>query len=250
MTIKCEGCREGNGVVADFSMAFQPIVDVVAGTVYAYEALVRGPAGEGAQTILGGVTDENRYAFDQQCRVKALELATKLGIGRDGSMLSINFLPRAVYEPRACIRLTLETAAKLSFPLDKLMFEFTENEIIDTEHVRNIVREYRAMGFKIAIDDFGAGYAGLALLTRIEPDVVKIDMELVRNIDRDDRKRKVVTHTLAMLRDLGIVPLCEGVETREELNVLAELGVALIQGYLIAKPQFEALPLAQMTPAT
>jgi EAL domain-containing protein (putative c-di-GMP-specific phosphodiesterase class I) len=249
MTTKCEGCRDSNGLIADFSMAFQPIVDVVSGSVYAYEALVRGPDGEGAQTVLQGVTDENRYAFDQQCRVKALELATKLGIGRDGSMLSINFLPRAVYEPRACIRLTLETAEKLSFPLDKLMFEFTENEIIDTAHVRNIVREYRAMGFKIAIDDFGAGYAGLALLTRIEPDVVKIDMELVRNIDRDSRKRKVVAHTLAMLRDLGIVPLCEGVETSEELNVLAALGVTLIQGYLIAKPQFEALPPTQIKPA-
>jgi EAL domain-containing protein (putative c-di-GMP-specific phosphodiesterase class I) len=249
MTGKCQGCREGIGELAQFSMAFQPIVDVGNKSVFAYEALVRGPAGQGARTVLDSVTDDNRYAFDQQCRVKALELATALGVGRDGAMLSINFLPKAVYEPRACIRLTLETAQRLSFPLDKIMFEFTENEVIDTAHVSNIVREYKAMGFKIAIDDFGAGYAGLALLTRIQPDVVKIDMELVRGISKDVRRHTVVRHTVAMLRDLGIMPICEGVETGDEMEVLNAMGVSLIQGYLLAKPAFEALPPVQWSAA-
>jgi EAL domain-containing protein (putative c-di-GMP-specific phosphodiesterase class I) len=242
MITKCGGCGDGVEGIVDFSMAFQPIVDSGTGNVFAYEALVRGLSGEGAQSVLDRVNEDNRYSFDQQCRVKALELATKLGVGNDGSLLSINFLPKAVYEPRACIRLTLETAKRLSFPLDKIMFEFTENEILDTAHVANIVREYRAIGFKIAIDDFGAGYAGLELLTRIVPHVVKIDMDLVRDIDRDDRKRTVVKHTVAMLRDLGITPVCEGVETAGEWDVLTSLGVSLFQGYLLAKPMFEALP--------
>ncbi|MET0406761.1 MAG: EAL domain-containing protein [Hyphomicrobium sp.] len=248
MTGKCEGCRDGRDGIVDFSMAFQPIVDRGSGKVFAYEALVRGLAGEGAKAVLDLVNESNRYAFDQQCRVKALELATKLGVGKDATLLSINFLPKAVYEPRACIRLTLETAKRLSFPLDKIMFEFTENEVLDTDHIANIVREYRAIGFKTAIDDFGSGYAGLGLLTRIAPDVVKIDMELIRDIDRDERKRTIVKHTVAMLRDLGITPICEGIETAPELDVLTSLGVSLIQGYLIAKPQFEGLPTPREIP--
>ena len=223
-------------------MAFQPIVDVVTGSVYAYEALVRGPNGEGAGTVLSAVTDENRYAFDQQCRVRALELASKLGIGNDGAMLSINFLPNAVYEPRACIRLTLETATRLNFPLDRIIFEFTENETLNTEHVKKIIHEYRAIGFKVALDDFGAGHSGLGLLTRIKPDAVKLDMDLVRGIDQDPRKEIIVKHTLAMLAELQIAFVCEGVETKAELEVLRKLGIKRMQGYYFAKPLFEALP--------
>jgi EAL domain-containing protein (putative c-di-GMP-specific phosphodiesterase class I) len=226
-------------------MAFQPIVDVSSQAVFAYEALVRGPRGEGASSVLEMIDDTNRYAFDQQCRVKAIELADGLGIARKGALLSINFLPNAVYEPKACIKRTLETANRVSFPLDKLMFEFTENEALDTNHVCNIIAQYRSMGFKIALDDFGAGHAGLGLLTRIEPDVVKLDMELVRNLDSDARKRTIVKHTLAMLSDLGILTICEGVETAAELSVLRDFGVRYVQGYLLAKPAFQALPAVE-----
>lgn len=237
----CEGCRDGHELDLPFSMAFQPIVDVDSGSVFAHEALVRGPEGQGAATILCQVDQSNRYAFDQQCRVKAIQLAAKLYKRDSPTKLSINFMPNAVYEPRACIRLTLETAMKTGFPLDRIIFEFTENEQLDTKHVLHILRSYRAMGFSTAIDDFGAGHAGLALLTQFQPDIVKLDMDLIRGIDTDPVKRTVVKHTLNLLRDLGITALCEGVETFAELQVLRDLGVSLVQGYLLAKPAFETL---------
>lgn len=241
MATGCTGCREGAGFEQPFSMAFQPIVDVTGQAIFAYEALVRGPEGQGAYSVLSQVGDGNRYAFDQQCRVKAIELATALGLPQTGALLSINFMPNAVYEPRACIKLTLAAAIRTGFPLDKIIFEFTEDEKLDADHLLNILRTYRAMGFKTAIDDFGAGYAGLGLLSKFQPDIVKLDMDLIRGIDRDRVKQKIVQAMIALLGDLGIQTICEGVETVEELGVLQDLGVDLIQGYVLAKPSFEQL---------
>ncbi len=241
MSTHCEGCRDGGAFQLPFSMAFQPIVDIRTGAIFAHEALVRGPNGEGAGSVLGQIKDDNRYAFDQQCRVKAIELASRLYDPGENVKLSINFMPNAVYEPRACIRVTLAAAMKTGFPLDRIIFEFTENEQVDTKHVLNILRTYRDMGFKTAIDDFGAGHAGLALLAHFQPDIVKLDMDMIRGIDVDPVRRTIVKHTLRMLEELAVVPLCEGVETAEELKVLRDLGVALIQGYVLAKPSFEAL---------
>ncbi|WP_377296709.1 EAL domain-containing protein [Rhizobium sp. SGZ-381] len=221
-------------------MAFQPIVDITSGEVFAREALVRGPAGEGAGHVLSAITDTNRYAFDQQCRVKALELAARLSPPASREKLSINFMPNAVYEPRACIRLTLSTAERVGFPPERIIFEFTESERIDTDHLLSILSTYRSIGFMTAIDDFGAGHSGLNLLARFQPDIVKLDMDLIRDIDREPAKRTVVRHTLAMLADFGITPVCEGVETVGELAALRDLGVELVQGYLLAKPAFEA----------
>ncbi len=243
MPTQCNGCRDGAAFDVPFSMAFQPIVDISTGKVFAHEALVRGPNGEGAGTVLGQVKADNRYAFDQQCRVKAIELASSLYDPADDVKLSINFMPNAVYEPRACIRLTLATAMKTGFPLDRIIFEFTENEVLDTKHVLHILRTYRDMGFKTAIDDFGAGHSGLGLLTHFQPDIVKLDMDMIRGIDTDPVRRTIVKHTLNMLQDLAIVPLCEGVETLDELAALKDLGVSLIQGYLLAKPSFETLAI-------
>ncbi|WP_122468962.1 EAL domain-containing protein [Brevundimonas lutea] len=240
--MSCVACREGNGFDLPITMAFQPIVDVTTGSVFAQEALVRGAGGEGAGVVMAQVSSENRYAFDQLCRTTAIELASGLGLAEDGESLSINFLPNAVYEPRACIRVTLAAAMRTGFPLDRIIFEFTENEAIDTNHLLNILRSYRAMGFRTAIDDFGAGFAGLGLLTKFQPDIVKLDMDLIRGIDRDTVKQVVVRNTLAMLRDLGIRPVCEGVETADEYGVLVELGVELMQGYLFASPALAQRP--------
>ena len=222
-------------------MAFQPIVNLRTRQVFAQEALVRGAAGEGAATVLSQVTPQVRYAFDQNCRVKAIETAAALGIGQDGSSLSINFLPNAVYEAHACIRLTLLTARRNNFPLDRIIFEFTEGEELDTPHLLNIVRAYREMGFRTALDDFGAGYAGLGLLAKFLPDIVKIDMHLVRGIDADPVRRSILRGLLRILEDLSIMPVCEGIETEAECRTLLDMGVELMQGYLIARPSFAAL---------
>ncbi len=240
--MSCVACRDGVGFELPITMAFQPIVNVQTETVFAYEALVRGQDGRGAGEVLAKVSADNRYAFDQLCRSTAIELAAKLEIASGGASLSINFLPNAVYEPKACIRVTLAAAMRTGFPLDRIIFEFTEDEAIDTNHILNILRSYRAMGFRTAIDDFGAGFAGLGLLSKFQPDIVKLDMALIRDIDTDLVKRTIVRNTLSMLRDLNIEPICEGIETVGEHDVLRDLGVSLMQGYLLAKPAVAALP--------
>ncbi|CAN5147832.1 EAL domain-containing protein [soil metagenome] len=222
-------------------MAFQPIVDVSGGRIFAQEALVRGVDGAGAASILSQVTPENRYAFDQRCRVAAIEHAARVGIATAGQLLSINFLPNAVYEPAACIRLTLATAKRTGFPLRNLIFEFTENEEVDPEHVSRIVASYKSMGFKTAIDDFGAGFSGLTLLARFQPDIVKLDMELIRGIDRDAVRRAIVRNIAKTCEEIGVTILGEGVETEGESETLKEFGVNLQQGYVFAKPAFESL---------
>ena len=239
MSNACTGCRDGAAFALPFSMAFQPIFDLGSGAIFAQEALVRGTKGESAYSILSHVDDSSRYAFDQQCRVKAIEMAAARRTPGDGSGLSINFMPNAVYEPRACIRLTLDAARRTGFPLNQIIFEFTEAERLDTDHLLNILRTYREIGFKTAIDDFGAGYAGLDLLARFQPDIVKIDMALIRGIDQERAKQLILKNTLAMLDDLGVVPICEGVETLAELAVIQEFGVRLVQGYVLSKPIFD-----------
>jgi EAL domain-containing protein (putative c-di-GMP-specific phosphodiesterase class I) len=220
-------------------MAFQPVVDAVDRRVYAYEALVRGAKGEPARTILDQVTAENRYAFDQACRVKAIEQAAALGIQ---ARLSINFMPNAVYQAKACIRATLDAAARVGLPLDRISFEITEDErITDHSHLRSIIEEYRRHGFLVALDDFGSGYSGLNVLMDIRPDVVKLDIALVRDIDRDTRRRTLTLGMIKICRDLEIEVVAEGVERVEELAVLREAGLRLFQGYLFAKPSLDRL---------
>ena len=240
--MKCSGCREGAELPFSIRVAFQPIVDLQAGTAYAYEALVRGPNGEGAATVLEQVTADNLYAFDQACRVAAIRSAVAAGILKTDARLSINFLPNAVYSPAACIQLTLKTAKEVGLAADQLIFEFTESERIDTDHLRNIVASYREMGFETAIDDFGAGHAGLGLLANLQTDVIKLDMELVRGIDTSLPRRLIVDAVFNLATKLGVRVVAEGVETEAELKALRNCGVQFVQGYLLARPELEALP--------
>ncbi|WP_373487300.1 EAL domain-containing protein [Blastomonas sp.] len=228
-------------------MAFQPIVDIQTGLPFAYEALVRGENGEGAAEVLARVTPENRYAFDQRCRVKAIEDAVAAGILDTPARLSINFLPNAVYSPLACIQLTLQTSRATGLPMDRLIFEFTENEhMADTHHVKNIVDSYRKMGFGTAIDDFGAGHAGLGLLAEFQTDYIKLDMELIRGLDTSMPRRMIVEGVLRIAQSLGITVIAEGVETMGEYEVLRGMGVRYLQGYLLARPAFRALPVIDL----
>lgn len=221
-------------------MAFQPIVDISTNTIWGYEALVRGRDGSGAGAVLAAVSDENRYRFDQACRVTAIELAgSKLPAGSTAK-LSINFMPNAVYEPTACIRASLAAAAKANFDPRRLMFEFTENErIVDTAHVGNIIETYRRIGFTTAIDDFGAGYAGLGLLAKFQPDLIKLDMDLIRGVHGSPARQAIIKGIVDISRTLGVTVLAEGVEERAELVALHEAGIDLFQGYYFARPELE-----------
>ncbi|WP_033920034.1 EAL domain-containing protein [Sphingomonas sp. 37zxx] len=228
-------------------MAFQPIIDAQTGQVYAYEALVRGANGEPAAEVIARVTPENRYAFDQQCRVAAIEGAVAAGILKTGARLSINFLPNAVYSPAACIQLTLKTAQATGFPPDRLIFEFTEDEeMADTDHVKHIVETYQKMGFATAIDDFGAGHAGLGLLAKFQTDIIKIDMELVRNLDASLPRRLILDGVVRIAASLNILVIAEGIETEGEYAAIRTLGIRYVQGYLFARPGFRELPQVVM----
>lgn len=221
-------------------MAFQPIVDLSANSIWGYEALVRGRDGSGAAGVLAAVSDENRYRFDQACRVTAIELAGAGLPSGSTSKLSINFMPNAVYEPTACIRASLAAAAKAKFDPGRLMFEFTENERIeDTAHVGNIIDTYRRIGFTTALDDFGAGYAGLGLLARFHPDLIKIDMDLIRGVHSSPARQAIIRGIVEITRALGITVLAEGVEERAEVATLHDAGINLFQGYYFARPELE-----------
>ena len=241
--VGCRGCRDGAELDFTFTMAFQPIIDIAASRIWGYEALVRGLEGQSAASILGRVTDETVYRFDQAARVKAIELAGRLFAADDDTKLSINFMPNAVYEPSACIRSSLEAAHRFGFAHDRIMFEFTENEKFrDTAHVARIVSEYRKQGFLTALDDFGAGFAGLSLLANFRPDLIKIDMDLLRGIDTDKGRQAITSGVIGIARSLGIEVIAEGVETQAELDTLRGLGATLFQGYHFARPQIEELP--------
>jgi EAL domain-containing protein (putative c-di-GMP-specific phosphodiesterase class I) len=236
----CIRCRNAQPLDMALKMAFQPIVDVDARTVFAYEALVRGPNGESAGQVISSVKPDEMYTFDQTCRVLAIDTAQRLGMD---TYLSINFLPNAVYEPATCIRLTLACAKNVGFCPDKLIFELTEAEkIVDPAHALRIIKDYQQRGFLTAIDDFGAGYSGLNLLADFQPHMVKLDMALTRDIDRDPVRRAIVAGVIGTCHALGCRVVAEGVETPGELGTLRDMGVQLFQGYLLARPALEALP--------
>lgn len=236
----CNKCTDKGHLDFDFTMAFQPIINCKKQTIFGYEALVRGLNNESAYSIISKINDDNRYLFDQLCRVKAISLAAKLNLD---SILSINFLPKAIYKPERCIRTTLEAAEKYGFSTKKIMFEFTESEKIeDSEFVKGVVEYYKESGFITAIDDFGSGYAGLGLLADFQTSIIKLDMELIRNIDSDSTRQVIVKNCLNLFRELNITPLAEGIESIGEMKWLKSCGVELMQGYLFSKPGFECLP--------
>jgi EAL domain-containing protein (putative c-di-GMP-specific phosphodiesterase class I) len=226
------GCRGSSGRA--LTMAFQPIVDIEARRIFAYEALVRGPNGESAGSVLSAVSFADHYDFDQVCRVTAIETAVKLGLD---CRLHINIMPTRVDDPEASLKRTLATAKALSFPVDLITFEFTEDErVADRAHLPGIAEVYRRHGLQIALDDFGAGYAGLSLLADFQPDILKIDRVLVSHVDSDRPRQLIISGLLAIARDMGLQVVAEGVERKEELAFLRRMGIRYVQGFFFAVP--------------
>jgi EAL domain-containing protein (putative c-di-GMP-specific phosphodiesterase class I) len=235
---ECRQCGECASSI-DFDFAFQPIVSIKQQNVFAHEALARGPKGQSAASVLSQVNLTNQHRFDQECRTRAIEQAFAIDMRES---LSINFIPNAVANPRACMERTLRAASDCGFSLSRLIFEVTEGEeIVDPEKLARIFREYRELGIKTAIDDFGAGYSGLNLLARFQPDIVKIDIDLVRGVDASQTKQIIVESIVSLCGKLGIVAVAEGVETASERDFLSSVGIDLMQGFLFARPAFQAI---------
>lgn len=234
---------------ADFTMAFQPIVDLSVGEVFAHEALVRpvpvaGQPGGCAADVFRYVTPEALPKFDEACRERAVQLAGRLGLQ---GFLALNFMPQCLADPQASLLRTLEQAEANRLPPHRLILEVPGAACGgDSRRLRGILQGYRSLGVITAIDDFGAGQGGLHLLADCQPDIVKLDQALVRGIHRDRARRAIVRAVTAMCAELGISLIAEGVEDVDEAYELRELDVRLFQGHLFGRPAVGMMPAAHL----
>lgn len=222
-----------------FSVAYQPIIDIETRTVFAYEALARGLANESAAAVFAAIPEDQLHRFDRDARIRAIELAASLGLD---TRLSLNFLPRSLESMPRAIDSTIEAARNARVPLKNILIEITEGEMIhNAAGFAETMNTYRAEGLKFAIDDFGAGYSGLNLLAEFQPDSIKLDMQLVRDIQSKGPRQAIVRAVIGACEDLGIEFIAEGVEDAAEYRWFKRNGVTLFQGYLFGRPAFEAL---------
>lgn len=227
-----------------YSYAFQPIVDAVDSRVVSYEALVRGAAGEPAAEVLGRVPEAGRAAFDRASRARALAMAAQLGLP---CLLNLNLLPQGVLADEDAIDATLRAAREVGLPPERLVIEVTESDVIaDRCGFAALVNRHKSDGLLLAIDDFGAGQSGLNLLADFQPDMIKVDRHLIQGIETHGPRQAILGGLLLTCELLGIDVVAEGVETAGEYRWLRAQGVRLYQGYLFARPGFEALPVPVM----
>lgn len=223
----------------DVSFAFQPIVSIASQQVFAYEALVRGRSNEPAGAVFDAVDESRLHAFDRAARIQAIGLAAVLGLDAG---LSLNFLPASLETLPDAIQSTLDAARAAGIDARRLLLEVTEGELIrDQLRFAQTLNSYRATGLRLVIDDFGAGYSGLNLLADFQPDVIKLDMHLVRDIDSKGPRQAIVRALIQACDDLGIEFIAEGVETEKEYRWFKRIGVTLFQGYYFGHPAFESL---------
>jgi EAL domain-containing protein (putative c-di-GMP-specific phosphodiesterase class I) len=215
-------------------IAYQPIVRWPEATIYGYEALVRSASA--ALPGPGLLFD----AAEKLGRVQELGMRIRTAVAQ-----SIPDAPEdaLIFSNLHALDLTHESLysrdAPLSAHAERMVLEVTERASLQRiEDLRDRMARLRALGFRIAVDDLGAGYAGLSSFTQLEPDIVKLDMSLVRGIDSSSSKMSLVRSMVQVCtQDLGMRVVCEGVETKSERDTLERLGADLLQGYLFAKPE-------------
>lgn len=222
-----------------FSVAFQPIVDVHTRSIFSYEALLRGKNNEPAGQVLGGQSEEAIGQIDTQSHAIAVQLAAYHGLQ---TCLNLNILPsNAAIMPGSIDRL-LQALPRYQISARQVVLEVVESEMVhDLDGFAAAIRQYRNSGLQFAIDDFGAGYAGLSLLAEFQPGFVKLDMGLVRGVHQRGPRQAIIRGILRTCMELGIDVIAEGVETPEEYHRLRDEGISLFQGYLFARPAFEKL---------
>lgn len=225
----------------DFTIAFQPIVNLADKSTMAHEALVRGPKGEPGATVLLSVSPYSRCEFDEVCRRVAFRLAEKLQLAQTGTKLLVNFLPTYIDRISECSPGAEFASETHSLALDRIIFECRDANWLDTDRAIHTFREYRSSGFLTSLDNFGPTAPSLELLSQFQPDFVKLSVSMVRGVDSDVTKQRVAAHALRYLRNLDIQPIGVGVETVGELETLRDLGLQLFQGCLFARPAVERL---------
>ncbi|ACI99260.1 EAL domain-containing protein [Rhodospirillum centenum] len=217
----------------------QPIVGRD-GTLYGHESLLRGREADGSLIGAGPLFDTAREAdllfnLDLVARRAGLQAAGR--VRPSGGKVFINFNPSAIYDPTYCLRTTARFIQEIGLDPGDVVFEVIESaEVKDLDHLRNILAFYRKAGFRIALDDVGAGFAGLSLMQELRPDVVKIDMGLIRGVHADRYRQSIVGHLIPMIRDTGALSVAEGIEEEADRDWLLDRGIDLMQGYLLGRP--------------
>jgi EAL domain-containing protein (putative c-di-GMP-specific phosphodiesterase class I)/ActR/RegA family two-component response regulator len=218
--------------LATLWMAYQPIVRVLDRTIFGYEALLRSE--EKALPHPGAILDaaERLGRLDDLGRRIRAAACVPVAQAPPDAAFFINLHARDLMDDTL-----LSPRSPLSAIAERVVLEITERASLDqVKDARARVADLRRMGFRIAIDDLGAGYAGLTSFAALEPEFVKLDMSLVRDIDSNRTKEALVRSLVSVCRDLGMLVVAEGVETPAERDLLALIGCDFLQGYLLAKP--------------
>ncbi|MCY1349007.1 diguanylate cyclase (GGDEF) domain protein [compost metagenome] len=223
----------------DLYSLFQPIVSLAERRIVGYEALTRGPSNSPLHSpisLFGVARHAGRLsALELACRKSACRRFSEQGLeGR----LFLNVSPESLLEPGHQPGRTLQLLQAYGIAPSRVVIELTEQSPTeDFDLLDNALHHYRAMGFSIALDDLGAGYSSLRLWSELRPDFVKIDRHFIDGIHQDAVKREFVDSIRKMAKASRAQVIAEGIERPEELAVLAEMGIDLVQGYLIARPQ-------------
>lgn len=225
---------------------FQPIVSVSDPLeVFAYECLVRGRGGQEELISPWALYDAARrskmlFHLDRAARLRHIRSANEHSLN---THVFINFNPTSIYDPAYCLRSTVAAINNSNIDPSRFVFEVVESdELTDPDRLPEILRFYREAGFQVALDDMGAGFSSLNLLTKLKPDFVKFDMELMRGIDQDRYKANIVAKLLEVAHELEIRTIVEGIETVGEWQWSVEHGANFAQGYLFGKPAPVPMP--------
>ena len=222
-----------------YSFAFQLILNVRTRQIFSYEALLRGRNNESAHHVLNSVPNSEIGHLDNQSRILAINLAAQLGLS---THLNLNIIPSTAISSPSTIASILQAAEQSQIRAEQIVLEILESEIIENfEMFTDAIREYRGSGLLFALDDFGAGYAGLNLLAEFQPHIIKLDLQLIRDVHRKGPRQAIIRGLMRTCFDLGIDIIAEGVETESEYFWLRDEGIDLFQGFLFAKPEFESL---------
>jgi EAL domain-containing protein (putative c-di-GMP-specific phosphodiesterase class I)/predicted transcriptional regulator len=228
---------------------FQPIISLKDGSVLGHEALSRITCDSEIENpeMLFGIAGEYNRLWDLEllCRTTALEAAFQFMIPPYNKMLFINVNPNTMHDENFIKGFTREFLMQYHIEPQNIIFEITErNVILDMSGFLSTINHYRSQNYKIAIDDAGAGYSGLNLISEVNPNYIKLDMKLIRNIHTDSLKYALVKGMVELSRASNINLIAEGIETKEEFTTLIDLGVQYGQGYYIQKPASEIYELA------
>ncbi len=221
-------------VGSDIQFAFQTILDATEQEVIGFEALVRGIKSEPAALVMSRIGHDDRFAFDQACRIRAIEAATEFDIDVD---LHLNCTDVKAANVHRVIEVIEHYARRYKLDLDRIVLEMKNLHAIDSRSDLTTVREaIREAGMYTLADNFGQRDADLGPPARFRPDLLKLDHHLVENIHQRPAAQAIVRGALAMCRDLEIRVIAAGVENNEEFHWLQAAGVELFQGYFFAQP--------------